>query len=92
MKSAYELAMERLEKEKPSKPLTDEQKRALAEIDNKFEARIAEAKILHEQELKNAAGDYAAIQEIQERYKTDLRRLESERSPEGRGSAGTHSS
>jgi RPA family protein len=33
MKSAYELAMERLEKKAPSLALTDEQKQQIAEID-----------------------------------------------------------
>ena len=42
MKSAYELAMERLEKKAPSVALTDEQKQQIAEIDSTFKARIAE--------------------------------------------------
>ena len=33
MKSAYELAMERLAKESPIEDVTDEQKKAIAEID-----------------------------------------------------------
>jgi DUF4097 and DUF4098 domain-containing protein YvlB len=41
MKSAYELAMERLEKKAPSVSLTDEQKQQIAEIDSTFKARIA---------------------------------------------------
>jgi len=42
MKSAYELAMERLEKKAPSLALTDEQKQQIGEIDSTFKARIAE--------------------------------------------------
>ena len=42
MKSAYELAMERLQKTSPSLSLTEEQKKALAEIDSKYRAKIAE--------------------------------------------------
>jgi hypothetical protein len=41
MKSAYELAMERLEKKKPARQLNDYQKAQMAELDNQAEARIA---------------------------------------------------
>ena len=80
MKSAYELAMERLEKESPSgPPLSEEQKGEIADIDNRYQAKIAERKILYEQEQKQAIGDYEAIQKAEELYLRDLRRLESER-------------
>ena len=45
MKSAYELAMERLEKSAPSAKVTDEQRTALAEIDSTYKARIAEREV-----------------------------------------------
>ena len=80
MKSAYELAMERLEKEKPAgPPLTEEQKAALAEIDNKTTAKIAERKILADGEMKQAGGNPEVMEKIQERLREDLRRLETER-------------
>ncbi|RJP34384.1 MAG: hypothetical protein C4527_02310 [Candidatus Omnitrophota bacterium] len=80
MKSAYELAMERLEKESPSGPsLTDEQKAALAEADNQCTSRIAEKKILAEQEIQKNYGNPEACQTIQERLQTDIRLIESER-------------
>ena len=44
MKSAYELAMERLQKGSPTITLTSEQKAELAEIDSSFNAKIAERK------------------------------------------------
>lgn len=82
MKSAYELAMERLEKESPSgPPLTEEQKTELAEINQKFEARIAERKILAENE-KQSASSYQEYQEIEENLRNDIQRLESERDQE----------
>lgn len=45
MKSAYELAMERLNKEDPNanKPLSDEQKTQLAEIDERYKAKKSRA-------------------------------------------------
>lgn len=46
MKSAYELAMERLDAELgPTKKLTDEAKAKIAEIDKKYDAEIAAIRI-----------------------------------------------
>ena len=47
MKSAFELAMERLDRSDPegAKPLTEEQKRQLAEIDTLYEAKVAEKEV-----------------------------------------------
>ncbi len=42
MKSAYEIAMERLEKNAPSKSLTDDQKARIAEINSLYGSKIAE--------------------------------------------------
>ena len=42
MKSAFELAMERLEKEAPTRELTDEQRGKLAELSKVYEAKIAD--------------------------------------------------
>lgn len=63
MKSAYELAMERLNSEDPQeKTLTDEQKLALSEIDEKYRAKAAEREIFLEQKL----GDTISKGEMQE--------------------------
>jgi hypothetical protein len=53
MKSAYELAMERLGGE--SQELTDEQKILIADIDIKMKSRIAEAQIMFDQQLATEA-------------------------------------
>jgi Spy/CpxP family protein refolding chaperone len=45
MKSAYELAMERLQKQAPSIKLTDEQKARIAELESRYKARAAEREI-----------------------------------------------
>ena len=42
MKTAYELAMERLNKTAPSVKLTTGQRKELAELDSKYAAKIAE--------------------------------------------------
>ena len=56
MKSAYEKAMERLEQASgPGKTLTDEQRAAIAEIDKKCDARIAERKMELDPRIASAA-------------------------------------
>ncbi len=45
MKSAYELAMERLEQDAPAIKLTDEQRTELADIEKRFQAKIAEKEV-----------------------------------------------
>ena len=52
MKSSYELAMERMGG--GDKPLTEEQKAKIAEIDSKYRAKIAERKIFMEKSLQDA--------------------------------------
>jgi hypothetical protein len=53
MKSSYELAMERMGGG-DDKPLTDEQKVKIAEINYKYKAKIAERKIFLEKSLSDA--------------------------------------
>ena len=59
MKSAYELAMERLAKSDPSagKPLTAEQKARLAEIDRVYQGKLAEREIFLKKQLNDALAD-----------------------------------
>ena len=64
MKSAYELAMSRLEKNQPSSSLSEEQKRALAEIDSEIEAKIAEQRLFLDAEIVKAAGDEETISQL----------------------------
>lgn len=77
MKSAYELAMERLEKEKPSSPpLTDEQKAQLAEIDKDYEAKVAQARVMADERLKKEPMHH---HDIQKELQDEIERLESEK-------------
>ena len=63
MKSAYEIAMERLNSEEPQeKSLTEEQKMALSEINEKYRAKAAEREIF----LKQKLGDAVSKGEMQE--------------------------
>ena len=45
MKSAYELAMERLQPEGPTVTLTDEQRAQLAEVDSLYQSKVAEKEV-----------------------------------------------
>lgn len=83
MKSAWELAMEKLDAEDPEsgKALTDEKKAELAEIDAKFDAKIAERKIFLEKALSEAAeeGNAEEIVNLQRQIIDETSRLEEER-------------
>ena len=80
MKSAYELAMERLAKADPagSKPLTAEQKTRLAEVDTIWKGKIAEREIFLQQRLETALaeGKYQDAEQLQAQLKSERARLE----------------
>lgn len=80
MKSAYELAMERLNKTAPMAKLTDDQKKQLAELDSKYAAKIAEREIFLKGELAKAAssGDYEAMQQLEKQLASDRKSLQAE--------------
>jgi hypothetical protein len=67
MKSAYELAMERLKAADPeaTRELTPAQKKQLAEIDAKYKARLAEREIFLGQQLAAAEADPAKAEETE---------------------------
>jgi len=79
MKSAYELAMSRLEKQAPTRTLTDAQKRQLAEIDSETDAKIAEKKLFLDGEIAKAAGDELAQDELRRQLASEIARLEEKR-------------
>jgi hypothetical protein len=80
MKSAYELAMERLQKAAPSTPISDEQKAAIAEIDGRYRAKIAEREVFLQGEIAKvrAAGDADELASIEKQLASELRRLRQE--------------
>jgi len=67
MKSAYELAMERLSKSAPAVKLTSEQKKQLAELDSRYSAKIAEREIFLKDERAAAAakGEFEAVAQLE---------------------------
>jgi hypothetical protein len=78
MKSAYELAMERLQKKAPSMALTDEQKAQIAEIESTFKARMAERELFLRGEITKAitAGNTEEAETLQKQLGIDLRRFQ----------------
>ena len=86
MKSAYELAMERLAKSDPDagKPLSAGKKSRLAEIDAVYKGRIAEREIFLKQQLDAAmaAGNFDEIEKLKKQIANERARLEEEREDE----------
>ncbi len=80
MKTAYELAMERLGKESPTVKLTDEQKKEIAEVDSKFAAKIAERELFLKGEIVKAidAGDAEAMERLEKQLVNDRKALRAE--------------
>lgn len=80
MKSAYELAMERLNKAAPALKVSDEQKKQLAEIDSKYAAKIAEREIFLKDQLVAAAGkgDYEAMAQLEKQMLSERKSLTAE--------------
>jgi len=78
MKSAYELAMERLQKGSPTITLTPEQKAELAEIDSSFNAKVAERKIFLTDQITKAAaaGKFDDVESLEKQLTADVRRLQ----------------
>lgn len=83
MKSAYELAMERLRAADPedSLQLTDAQKAELAEINAVYKGKIAEREIFLNQRLAEAesSGDPGETEKIRQQISSERIRLEEER-------------
>ena len=77
MKSAYELAMERLEKNAPSLSLSDDQKKQLADIDSTYKAKIAEKELLLRDEIRKAqnAEKFEEVEKLEGQLTSDIARL-----------------
>jgi hypothetical protein len=80
MKSAYELAMERLNKTAPTVKLTAGQKKQLAELDSVYAAKIAQREIAIKDEINKLAeaGDAEKLEQAQRHLADERKRLQSE--------------
>jgi hypothetical protein len=77
MKTAYQLAMERLSKASPIVTLTAEQKAEIAELESKCVAKIAERELFLTGEITKAAerGDAEAVQQLEKQLLSDRKSL-----------------
>lgn len=85
MKSAYELAMERLDQAAPKEaPLSAAQKKQLAEIDTRFQGKLAEREIFLKQKLNEAlaTGNADEADQLRRQIASERTRLEEEREDE----------
>jgi hypothetical protein len=80
MKSAYELAMERLSKASPTIKLTDKQKKDIAELESKCAAKIAERELFIKGEIAKAIdkGDFEAIPQLEKQLVSDRKSLQAD--------------
>jgi hypothetical protein len=77
MKSAYELAMERLEKTQPTIALSEDQKKELAEVDSTCTAKIAERELFLRDEIRKAqtAGSLEDVEKLEKQLTSEIARL-----------------
>lgn len=80
MKSAYELALERLDREGIERPgdLDEETRRGIEEVRGKAEADLAKLEILHRERLRGQA-DPREARKAEEEYAIDRGRIEARR-------------
>jgi hypothetical protein len=80
MKSAYELAMERLNKSSPIGKTSDAQKKEMAELDSKYAAKIAEREIFLKGALAKAVetGDYEAHAQLEKQLTLERKKFQTE--------------
>ena len=79
MKSAYELAMERLAKSEPAAaPLTPEKKARLAEIDRVYKGKLAEREIFLKKQIEEAiaAQKFEDFEKIKQQLVSERARFE----------------
>lgn len=80
MKSAYELAMERLNKTAPTVKLSADQKKQIAELESKYKAKIAEREIALKGEIAAAAnaGEFEKVETLQQQLAIERKKLQNE--------------
>jgi len=91
MKSAYELAMERLDESSPQTPLSQDQRDEIQRLDEKFTAKIAEREVFLTDLIAKAAasGNYAEHAELETQKVRELTSLKAERESEKEKVRGT---
>ncbi len=75
MKSAYEIAMERLKKTAPTVKLSAAQKKEIAELESQCAAKIAAREIALASELEKTHNDFEREAELREQFATDRKKF-----------------
>jgi hypothetical protein len=78
MKSAYELAMERLNKAAPTITLTAAQKAEIVDLESQFAAKIAAREIALKAEIAKAADDPVQADGLHEQLGYERKKLQAE--------------
>ena len=78
MKTAFELAMERLNQSAPTVKLTAAQKKQLAELDNKYAATLAGREIALKDEMARVAEDREKVEALQQQLAKERKSLQAE--------------
>jgi cysteinyl-tRNA synthetase len=78
MKTAYELAMERLNKAAPAVKLTSAQKKELAELDSKYAAKIAGRELALKDEMARTAQDFEKADAFRQQLANERKKLQAE--------------
>lgn len=82
MKSAYELALEQMEKQGIERPresaVSDEVRAEMAEVRRRAEAKVAELEIMHRQRLSKATSPVEREQELDD-FKRQRQRIDNDR-------------
>ena len=81
MKSAFELAMERLQKQAPTQTLTAAQKAELADLETLYRSKIAQVEIEIGDEIQAAESqeDFTRVDALRQRLQEQKAKLESEK-------------
>ena len=80
MKTAYELAMERLNKTSPAVKLTNKQKAEIAELESKCKAKIAEREHFIQGEIVKAIdnGEFKTVEQLEKQLVSDRKSIEAD--------------
>jgi hypothetical protein len=80
MKTAYELAMEKLQDEAPVPKMSDKQKAEIAELDNLYQSKLAEREVFLGGKIAEAeaAGEFEALEQLQRELTSDKKSIASE--------------
>jgi hypothetical protein len=80
MKSSYELAMERLNKNSPTTKLSPKQKAEIAELESRAKAKLAEREIALKGETASAVagGDFEKVAELEQQLGRERQKIQAD--------------